>query len=370
MDITIRDVRQLISKRFPERCAESWDNPGLQVGRNDAVVKKVLVALELTPSIVREAVETGVNLIVTHHPFIFRPIKKLNDDTPDGEMLLALAEHRIGMIAAHTNLDCAAGAITQKLADDLELANRRNFLEHHPYAAYKIVVFVPEKDAERVAEAMHESGAGCVGNYSNVSFCAKGKGRFTCGQESHPAIGEPGTSETVDEVRIEMVVSESRLSAVTKALRAAHPYEEPAYDVFMLESEVHGMTDAYSFGVSGTLPEPVRLDEFIPRVKKVWDISSLRAAGRDEKMISRVAILNGAGAKYLSDCRGIDAFITGDCGHHDFDNAIRRDIALIDAGHYDTEKYIPQILADMISTEFRTVETRIASTMCNPFKTW
>ena len=370
MNVTIRDIRQLITKRFPEKCAESWDNPGLQVGRNDAVVKKVLVALELTPAIVEEAVETGTNLIVTHHPFIFRPIKKLNDDTPDGEMLLTLAEHRIGMIAAHTNLDCAAGAITKKLADDLALKERRNFLEHHPYSAYKIVVFVPEKDAERVAEAMHKSGGGCVGNYSNVSFSAVGKGRFTCGKDSHPAIGQPGTSETVDEIRIEMVVSESRISAVTNALRQAHPYEEPAYDVFKLESEVHGMTDAYSFGVCGTLPEPVRLDAFIPMLKKVWDISALRVAGRDDKMISRVAILNGSGAKYLNDCRGIDAYITGDCGHHDFDNAIRRDIALIDAGHYDTEKYIPQILAEMISSEFSSIETKIASKMSNPFKVW
>lgn len=370
MTITIRDIRQHLTKHFPEKCSESWDNPGLQVGRNDAAVEKVITALELTPSIIEEAIKTEADLIVTHHPFIFRPFKKLNDDTPDGAMLLTLAEHRIGMIASHTNLDCAPGTITKKLADDLELSDRRQFIEHHPYSTYKIAAFVPTKDAERVLAAMHSSGAGSVGSYTNVSFCAEGKGRFTCGSDSHPAIGAPGTSETVDETRIEMVVSENNLSAAVKALCMAHPYEEPAYDVFKLESDVHGLTDLYSFGISGTLPEPIRLDKFIPKLKKIWDIETIRAAGREDKMISRVAVLNGSGAKFLNDCRGIDAYITGDCGHHDFDNAVRRDIALIDAGHYDTEKYIPQILADIISSAFKTIEVHIAGTMCNPFKNW
>ncbi len=365
---TIQAIQSVISSHFPEKCAESWDNPGLQLGRRKADVKRVLTALELTPDIVDEAIQTGTQLVVTHHPFIFRPIKSLTDANPDGDMLLTLAEHGIGLLAAHTNLDSAPDAIVKKLADDLGLSGRHPFLEHHPYEAYKIVVFVPRKDAEAVARAMHAKGAGCVGQYSSVSFSADGVGRFTCGADSHPAIGTPGSVESVEETRLEMVVSGRELKSVIQALLAAHPYEEPAFDVFRLESEVHGMTDYYGFGIAGRLPEPVRLDAFVAHLKKIWEIPAVRAAGNAGKMISNVAILNGSGAKYLSSCRGIDAFITGDCGHHDFDNAIRQNVALIDAGHYDTEKFIPRILADVLeSSEIGgELEIRIAESMRNP----
>ena len=370
--VTVRDIRKIISNRFPEKCAESWDNPGLQLGRSASSVRRILTALELTPAIVEEAISWGANLILTHHPFIFKPMKAMNDDTPEGRMLLDLAEHKIALLAAHTNLDSAPHAIAEKLADDLKLQNRKPFLEHEPYLAYKIVVFVPRENAETVALAMHKQGAGCVGQYTNVSFRAIGNGYFTCGEGSHPAIGTPGTSETVEEIRLEMVVSERDLKAVTQALLQAHPYEEPAFDVFKLESEVHGLTDLYGFGMQGDLPVPMSLRSFIEHIRQIWDIPSLRAAGNPEKMISKVAFVNGSGAKFLGNARGIDALITGDCGHHDFDNAIRRDVALIDAGHYDTEKFIPQILAQtLMESEFAgELEVQMAKKMRNPFEVY
>ena len=370
--VVVRDIRRVVTDRFPERCAESWDNPGLQLGRGDAPVRRILTSLELTPAIVDEAISWGANLILTHHPFIFRPMKAWSDDTPEGRMLLDLAEHKIAMIAAHTNLDCAPHAIAEKLADDLALSNRKPFISHQPYATYKIVVFVPEGDAEAVARAMHDKGAGCVGNYSSVSFRGHGTGYFTCGGESHPAIGTPGSAETVQEIRLEMVVGERDLKAVTRALLQAHPYEEPAFDVFKLESEVHGLTDLYGFGLEGDLPDPVTLRSFIDHIKQIWEIPSLRAEGDPEKMIRRVAFVNGSGAKFINNARGIDALITGDCGHHDFDNALRRGIALIDAGHYETEKYIPQILAETVmNSDFAgELEVRVAKGMRNPFEVY
>lgn len=368
----IRNIRSIMSAHFPEKCAESWDNPGLQLGRNDAEVNRILLALELTPDIVEEAVSSQTDLIITHHPFIFRPIKSLNDDTPDGRMLLTLAEHKIGLLAAHTNLDSAPDAIAQKLANDLNLSQVKPFLPHTPYAAYKIIVFVPEAQAESVARAMHAQGAGCVGNYSSVSFRAPGTGCFTCGENAHPAIGNPGSSERVPEIRLEMVVSERYLKQVIRALIQAHPYEEPAYDVFRLESEVHGLTDYYGFGVTGSLPAPIALRDFILQLKHIWDIPAIRAAGSPDKIISSIAIVNGSAAKYLSSCRNIDAYITGDCGHHDFDNAIRCGTALIDAGHYDTEKFIPQIIADVLraSDETKDLDIRIAGAMKNPMSVY
>ncbi len=353
---------------FPAQGAEDWDNPGLQLGRATGVVKRVLLALELTPDVVREAIESQAELILTHHPFIFKPIKAINDDTADGRMLLDLAEAHIALMAAHTNLDSAPQAINEKLSDDLGLLNRSILLPHEAFAAYKIVVFVPESNADAVAAAMHRAGAGCVGDYSDVSFRGRGTGCFACGENAHPAIGAPGSVERVDEVRIEMVVSARHLAAVTKALLAAHPYEEPAYDVFKLESPVHGMTDIYGFGMVGDLPEAMRLDDFLAHLRELWSIDAIRASGAPDKRIQRVAIMNGSGARYVSKARHVDAYITGDCGHHDFDNANRLGVALIDAGHYDTEKFIPSIMQSVLRAQFgHEIECCIAQSMRRPF---
>lgn len=367
--VCISEIRSVIQSHYPVKAAEDWDNPGLQLGRKEARVSRVLIALELTRAIVDEAIQNGVELIVTHHPFIFKPLKAVTTDSVEGSMLLDLAEHRIALLAAHTNLDSAPDAINARLSDMLGLSERRIFLKQTPFVAYKMIVFVPEASADDVAKAMHEAGAGCVGNYSDVSFVGKGEGRFRCGTDSHPAIGVPGSAECVAEVRLEMVVSARDLGRVTKAMLAAHPYEEPAYDVFKLESDVRGMTDQYGFGMVGTLPETMTLSVFIDHIKKLWDIESVRACGDPEKLIRRVAIMNGAGAKYYNMCSDdVDAYITGDCGHHDFDNANRRGLALIDAGHYDTEKFIPEIIKQVLDKAFeQRLEVIISQCMKRPF---
>ena len=344
--VRVSEIRTVIQNHFPIKAAEDWDNPGLQIGRAEAEVKRVLLALELTQDVVHEAIDMGAQLILTHHPFIFKPLKSVTSDSPEGEMLLELLEHHIALMAAHTNLDASPHAINEKLSDDLGLMHRTLFLKHTPFAAYKIVVFVPEANAQAVADAMHAAGAGCVG-----------------------AIGTPGSAECVDEIRLEMVVSSRDLGRVTKALLAAHPYEEPAYDVFKLESEVHGMTDQYGFGMVGDLPEAMTLQAFIAHIKQLWDMDAVRASGQPDKQIRRVAIMNGAGAKFYTLCgKDVDAFITGDCGHHDFDNANRRGLALIDAGHYDTEKFIPAIIKDVLEKHFgNTLDLTIAKSMKRPF---
>ena len=367
--VVLKDICAVISNRFPEKTAEEWDNPGLQLGRQTYEIHKILVALELTPEVAHEAIESGVQLILTHHPFIFKPIKSITDKDPEGTLLLDLAEHHIALLASHTNLDAAPQAISEKLADDLNLNKRRIFLPHHPYEAYKIIVFVPESHADSVAEAMHQAGAGNVGQYDHVSFRSHGEGRFTCGFQSHPAIGEPGSSETVAELRIEMVVSGRELGRVIQAMLKAHPYEEPAYDVFKLESDVHQMTDLYGFGITGELPAPMPLQSLAKHLKQIWDIPVLRISDSTDKIIQTVAILNGSGARYLNQCKNTaDVYITGDCGHHDFDNARRIGIPLIDAGHYDTEKYIPAILMKTLkNAKFGDqLDIRIAKTMKNP----
>ena len=369
--VKLHEICALISEKYPEKCAEEWDNPGLQLGRENADISRILVALELTRAVIAEAIQVQAQLILTHHPFIFKPLKSVSTRTPEGEMLLELAEHRIALIAAHTNLDAAPAAIAQKLARELGIHDIHPFLPAEPYEACKIIVFVPETHAESVAAAMHAAGAGCVGDYSNVSFRSSGTGYFTCGAGTHPAIGKPGTSETVPEQRIEMVVSSRVLGKVIRALRDHHPYEEPAFDVIKLSSEVHGISDLYGFGSIGSLDTPVTLADLLCTLKNVWDLPHLRYAGDPQMRISRVAILNGSGGRFISRCSGkADVLITGDCGHHDFDNANRMGIALVDAGHYGTEKYIPQLMVDMLrqSPLGQMLDVQVSQAMTNPMK--
>ena len=369
--VSLQTICSALAKRYPPQCAESWDNPGLLLGYNRASVQRVIVALELTPEIVKEAIETRVDLIVTHHPFIFKPMSSFTDSSPDGRMMLDLAAAGVALYAAHTNLDSAPAAIGEKLARDLGMEQVRALLPHAPFAPYKIVVFAPNAAADAVAKAMHEAGAGCVGHYQNVSFRGTRTGHFTGDETTHPAIGAPQIAETVEETRIEMIVSSRDLARTINALRAAHPYEEPAFDVFKLENDIAGISDLYGFGTIGKFPAPMTLATLLDKIKTIWSIQSLRVADVPlDKTIEKVAILNGSGAKYAKKCAqsGADAYITGDCGHHDFDLARRYGLALIDAGHYDTEKFIPEILRSTLAQILADddVEISIAQSMKNP----
>ncbi|MCL2325908.1 MAG: Nif3-like dinuclear metal center hexameric protein [Proteobacteria bacterium] len=367
----LKTIMAAMHRQFPPACAESWDNVGLLLGRSNRDIRRVLVCLELTPQIAREALEVGADLVLTHHPFIFKPLNSLTDQTPDGQILLDLAEAGVALFAAHTNLDAVFGGIATRLATDLGLSNLTPLIQHRPYLGYKIVTFVPGSAIDAVAHAMHQAGAGAIGEYSECSFRLAGEGRFRCGEDTNPAIGSPGSQETVEEVRIEMVVSQRDLARVCQALLEAHPYEEPAYDVFELKNAVHGIDDVYGFGVVGELSS-TSLADLAEIIKAAWGIDSLRVAGAGDKVIRRVAILNGSGAKFLSKAMaaGADVYITGDCGHHDFDLAQRHGIALIDAGHYHTEKGIVDILIDALKQcdESQTLDIRRAQSMHCPFR--
>lgn len=375
--IKLSKLCTVLSELYPPQSAESWDNPGLLVGRGASEIHRAILALELTPNVLEEARKNHAELIITHHPFIFKPLNALTDSTPEGALLHALIRENIALYAAHTNFDAAPHAIAEKLARDLGISSYSAFLPHQSYAAYKIVVFAPRDAAQAVSRAMHDAGAGCVGHYRDVSFRCDGHGYFTGDETTHPSIGMPERPEIVEETKIEMVVSQRDLKRVVEAMKAAHPYEEAAYDVFKIEAPVHGISDMYGFGTIGKLPQIMTLRDFAQHLKATWQLEHLRIANiAPEKPIEKVAILNGSGAKYLKDCirMGADAYITGDCGHHDFDLAMRYNIALIDAGHFDTEKYIPALMRNAIQEALKSAfptnefSLQVAASMENPIR--
>ena len=353
--MTVQDVQHVIESWAPRDIALERDNNGLQCGDPSAVVRGILIALDPAEAVVGEARRRKANLVVTHHPLLFRPLSSVTPRTTAGRCLRALLKHDIAMLAAHTNLDFTRGGTSFALAEALELADIQ-FL-HRPYrVTRKIVTFVPPADADRIAEAMAKAGAGTIGNYDLCSFRVEGTGTFRGNAASSPRLGAKGVLERLPEVRLEMVVPSWNVDRVVGALLKAHPYEEVAYEIYPIENQStnHGM------GVIGNLPRPVRLGTFLSNIRKALHSDGLRYTGDVKRLLRRVALCGGSGADLTDEAvrQGADAFVTADIKYHGFQEATSR-IALVDAGHYETEFPVVRAIADRLKNAIRDTGERI-----------
>lgn len=325
-------IAQMIEQLAPKHLAEEWDKIGLQIGTLHKEIKKVLVALEITDEVASEAVELGADLIIVHHPLIFRPLTHVVTDFAQGRKIETLIKHDIAVYAAHTNLDIADGGMNDWMAEALGLAEVKPLKPAYEEKLYKLVVFVPTDHHERVLQALFEAGAGWIGNYSNCSFNLEGTGTFRPEEGTDPFIGKQGTIEYVKEIRIETIVPEHVRKAVISAMLKAHPYEEVAYDLYPLA--LQGRT--FGLGRVGKLPEPETLSQFVDRVKEAFGVSFARVTGSLDKEVRKVAVLGGSGAKYVRDAvrSGADVFVTGDIDYHTAQDALADGICLVDPGHH------------------------------------
>jgi len=328
----------------PLHYAEDWDNPGLQVGDRQQMINKVLVALTPSEAAADAAVAQGADMLLTHHPLIFKPIKQVNSDTAVGRIITKLVQHHINLYCAHTNLDITAGGVNDVLAAALQLESVTPLADLARETCYKVVVYVPTDYADAVRQAMCDAGAGCVGNYSNCTFQARGTGTFLPGAHTNPFLGQPGKLERADEYRLETIVPKAALSAVVQAMEAAHPYEEVAYDVFRLENggAVRGI------GRVGMLAKPVSLHAFLEMTAKQLGCEHLAYQGDLQRQVQRVALCGGSGISYLREAKraGADVYVTGDMKYHDGQAASELDLCVVDAGHFGTEHLITGALAD------------------------
>ncbi len=339
----------------PPAIAWERDNPGLQCGDSRAPVRGILVALEATEAIVREARRKRANLIVTHHPLLFKPLRTLTPHTGAGLVLQECIRSKIALFAAHTNLDFTRGGTSFALAGALGLRDVQ-FLETPYHIHRKIVTFVPPAHADRVAEAMADAGAGVIGQYDRCSFRIHGTGTFRGSESARPVIGKTGRFERVSEVRLEMILPQWNVDRVVRALRRVHPYEEVAFDLYPLEniSEDHGM------GVIGVLPRPVRTDRFLRQIARSLKSGGLRWAGNPATRVRRVAACGGSGGDLLESAiaSGADLFVTADVRYHTFHEAAGR-IVLVDGGHYETEAPVIGAVVRHLKNEFRRRGERI-----------
>jgi dinuclear metal center YbgI/SA1388 family protein len=324
-------IIQAFEQFSPKAYAVEGDKIGLQIGTLNKPVKKIMIALDVLEPVVDEAINNKVDLIISHHPLIFKPIKVLRTDTSYGRAIEKLIKHDITVYTAHTNLDVTTGGVNDMMAEALGLTETRVLAETGTELLKKLVVFVPEEQAELVREAIGQAGAGHIGHYSHCSFTSNGMGAFKPGDKADPYIGKQGEMEYVDEVKIESVFPASLQKKVLRAMEKAHPYEEVAYDLYDMASRAA----SYGLGRIGDLNESVTLDEFAEKVKDAFDVKTVRVVGEATKEVKRVAVLGGDGNKYMSAAlhQGADVFVTGDVYYHVAHDAMMEGLAMIDPGH-------------------------------------
>lgn len=346
MSVKCSDIVAAIEKLAPNHLAEAWDNIGLLVGNPDQDIHKVILALDVTDEVVSQAVEVGADMIVAHHPIIFKGISHIRTDLPLGNLLANLLKHEIAVYAAHTNLDSAPGGVNDVLAQKFNLQEATPLTTVYKEKLYKVIVFVPVTHVEDVRMAMTEAGAGHIGNYSHCTFQTQGLGTFLPLAETTPFIGEQGKLEYVDEYRLETIVPASQRSKVIAAMVAAHPYEEVAYDEYTLENTGF----SYGLGRIGHLITPIPLLEFIEKVKKTLNTQSIKVAGSTKAVISKVAVCGGSGAGLIKNAikAGADVLITGDVKYHEAQQAVAEGLIVIDAGHFATEQPVIECVANYL----------------------
>lgn len=313
------------------------DNPGLQVGSGKNTVKNILLSLELTMDVINESIAKECNLIITHHPLIFHPVKSLDFQKDKNSMLIEkLIKNDLTLFSAHTNLDFTKNGVSFELAKILGLKGI-DFLVNLSANQYKISVFVPVEHVEEVADAVFNAGGGIIGEYSRCSFRTGGTGTFFGANKTSPFLGEQGKQEQVTEIKLEAIADSWKLGEIISAVINAHPYEEPAYDIYPLKNK----NTNYGMGAVGELDKPMGREEFLKYVSEKLKAKCLKYTSGKSESIKKIAVCGGAGTELLKEAvlAGADAFVTADVKYHTFHDAQGK-ILLVDAGHYETEIHV------------------------------
>ncbi len=351
---TVAALVESLERIAPPALAADWDNVGLLLGEGAAEVRRVMTCLTVTPDSAAEAVAEGAQLVVTHHPILFRAVKRLTDATAEGRMLLSLARAGVAVYSPHTAFDDAPNGINDLLARRLGLIDVGPLRRREDARSCKVVVFTPDKDLGRVTDAMFAAGAGRIGQYSECSYRLQGTGTFFGSDATNPTVGQKGRREDVAEWRLEAVCPERDVDAVVTAVRRAHSYEEPAYDVYPLRPP----TSPTGVGRVGALPESRPLRALAESVKAALHSGPVQFVGDPERPVRRVAVACGAGGELLPDAvrARADVLLTGEARFHDCLAAEAQGLALVLPGHYATERCGVEDLADRLRAEWPDLE--------------
>lgn len=352
--LTVADAIRYLEGFAPKRLAGSWDNVGLLLGDRSAPVERIMTCLTVTPESAAEAVEQKAQLIVSHHPVLFRPVQRLTSDTSEGRMLLSLIRAGVAVYSPHTAFDNTRDGINELLGNKLGLQAMTPLRRLSALPECKIVVFVPDADLSKVSDAMFGAGAGVIGQYRECSYRLAGTGTFFGTDATNPTVGQKGRREEVSEWRLEVVCPEAKVEQAIAAMRKAHSYEEPAFDVYPLRAGLSSLGD----GRLGPLREPVPLAGFAQLVKRQLNCGPIQLVGDPQRTVSTVAIVCGAGGELLKDAirARVDVFLTGELRFHDYLAAQAEGLSLLLPGHYATERIGVEMLATRLQHEWRDIQ--------------
>ena len=365
----LHEIVDLVHGWYPPATADSWDAVGLVYGDPSTAVGKVMFAVDPAPAVAEEAVDWGADLLVVHHPLFLKPVHGFAATTPKGRTISTLAGAGCALLTAHTNADRAVDGVSEAMGHALGLTDLAPLTDASGPPMDKLVVFVPAEKADHVREAVAAAGAGVLGDYDHCTFSTTGEGRFRPLEGANPTIGSVGQVEVVDEVRIESVLPRSRRTAVVTAMLAAHPYEEPAYDV--LELADPGVAEA-GVGRIGSVRQTT-LQHFAEHVARVLPETAggVRVAGDPDRVVRRVALCGGAGDFLLDTVRATDAdvYVTSDLRHHPASEFREHDgPALVDVAHWAAEwTWLPVVQAKLEDALGDTVETRVSTIRTDPW---
>lgn len=369
---TVADLAAALERHAPRAQQADFDNSGLQTGDPDEEVTHVITALDLTPEVIDEAEAKGAELIVTHHPHIFKPLSSVTSRDWHGALVLRLAQAGIAHYAIHTNLDVAPGGVSFALAEQIGL-NDIAVLAPESGHLRKLVLFVPLEAADSVRDALGQAGAGRIGAYRDCSFSTQGTGRFRPTESASPTIGTAGGRvEATEEIRIEALVEAWRVDRAVRAAETVHPYEEMAHDVYTVEQP----SRVIGYGAVGRLPGAEPLGDFLARLAARLGAGSLRYAGDPRAPVERVAVCGGAGMSFLSAAQntGAQAYVTADITYHRFFDVLPPcgppEMALIDAGHYETERVTEDLLVGFLTEAFPEIEAECTDHHTSPVNTF
>ncbi len=335
MRATVSEIVQLITAEIPEYAAEDWDNVGLQAGNPEMSVNGVLVCLEVCDLVIDEAIEKRCNMIIAHHPLIFRPLKTMAETNQKARLLSRLIKTDMVLYVMHTNYDHYDKGLSYLLADALSLTQIEPLIAVKPQKMYKLINYVPTAHYKAVADAAFAAGAGHIGNYAECGFRQEGEGFFKPLSGANPTTGKINQREYVAETRFETLVLEDRLNEVVAAVKRVHPYEEVAYDIIELQQRHY----PFALGKKGRLEKSLTVEQFAEHLKKSLSLGGLRLAGDFNKTISTVAVISGAGMDYIGDVAktGVDAFVTGDAKYHEVVDTMHHGLLVADVGHFESE---------------------------------
>jgi dinuclear metal center YbgI/SA1388 family protein len=362
INMKLKDFCSYLDSVVPLSIQEDYDNSGLQLGIPEKNVSSALITLDVTEDVLDEAVFTGCDLIISHHPLIFKGIKSVTGKSFTEKILIKAIKQDVAIYSAHTNLDIFNNGVSRKMAEKLQLQNIK-VLSPLKKNLLKLVTYIPESHLDKVREALFDAGAGVIGNYDKCGFITSGTGSFRANQSAKPFVGEKGKVHNEKEIRFETVMYSQQKDKVINRLLEVHPYEEVAFDIYVLENK---NTEA-GFGCVGEFEEAKNENDFLKLVSSVFGAKGLRYSKLIGKPVKKVALCGGSGASLLNIAlsSGSDAFITADIKYHNFFEADNK-ILVVDMGHFESEKFSTEILYNLINKKFPKFAVRFSETNTNP----